>query len=106
MDLCKKLLLAIYRSAVLVTKSLTILIVFHLYLTILSQNSSTAQMIFPVPELVSWVSKLTTLLPGDIILTGTPPGVGVFQKPPQFLQPGDVVQCYVENIGTISNRVV
>ena len=70
------------------------------------QNSSTAQLLFGVGELVSWVSKLTTLLPGDLILTGTPPGVGAFMKPPQFLAPGDLVECWVEGIGTIANRVV
>jgi len=70
------------------------------------QSSSTGQLLFGVGELVSWVSKLTTLLPGDLILTGTPPGVGAFMKPPQFLAPGDLVECWVEGIGTIANRVV
>jgi len=73
---------------------------------VIKQNSNTSNLVFGVPELVSWVSQLTTLLPGDIILTGTPPGVGVFMKPPQFLHPGDVVKCWVQNIGTIENTVV
>jgi len=73
---------------------------------VIKQNSNTSNLVFGVPELVSWVSQLTTLLPGDLILTGTPPGVGVFMKPPQFLHPGDVVKCWVQNIGTIENTVV
>ena len=62
---------------------------------------------FGVPEVISWVTQFMTLLPGDIILTGTPPGVGAFIKPkPHFLKVGDVVECQVENIGTIVNKVV
>ena len=56
--------------------------------------------------LVSWVSQVVTLLPGDVILTGTPPGVGVFMKPPQFLKRGDVVECFIEGIGSTVNKVV
>ena len=52
------------------------------------------------------VSIFTTLYPGDIILTGTPPGVGAFMKPPQFLKVGDVVECSVEKIGTVVNKIV
>jgi len=71
------------------------------------QDSNTAQFVFGVDEVVSWVSKFTTLLPGDIILTGTPPGVGAFQKPvPQFLKVGDTVECKVEKIGSVFNKVV
>jgi len=70
------------------------------------QNSNTGQLIFKIPFLISWISKLCTLLPGDIILTGTPPGVGAFMKPPQWLKPGDQVECYIQNIGTITNKVV
>jgi 2-keto-4-pentenoate hydratase/2-oxohepta-3-ene-1,7-dioic acid hydratase in catechol pathway len=47
-----------------------------------------------------------TLLPGDVILTGTPPGVGCFRKPPLFLKPGDVVTCEIDGIGAITNTVV
>jgi 2-keto-4-pentenoate hydratase/2-oxohepta-3-ene-1,7-dioic acid hydratase in catechol pathway len=70
------------------------------------QDSNTKQLVFGIPEVVAWVSQFTTLLPGDIILTGTPPGVGVFKKPPQFLKKGDVVECKVEKIGSIVNKVV
>lgn len=70
------------------------------------QNSNTAQLIFKIPFLISWISKLCTLLPGDIILTGTPPGVGAFMKPPQWLKPGDEVECYIQDIGKITNKVV
>jgi len=63
--------------------------------------------VFNVSDVISWITRFTTLFPGDIILTGTPPGVGAFQKPePQFLKVGDVVQCYVEKIGTITNKIV
>ncbi|XP_032794648.1 fumarylacetoacetate hydrolase domain-containing protein 2 [Daphnia magna] len=70
------------------------------------QNSTTAQLVHGVYDCVAWLSKFCTLLPGDIILTGTPPGVGVFAKPPQFLKSGDVVECEVENIGIIRNSVI
>jgi len=70
------------------------------------QNSNTRQMVFGVGEVVAWVSQFSTLLPGDIILTGTPPGVGAFQKPPMFLKKGDQVECWVEGIGSVRNRVV
>lgn len=64
------------------------------------QDSSTAQMIFGVRTLVSYVSQFMTLLPGDIITTGTPPGVGLGFKPPKFLRPGDVVELGVEGLGS------
>ena len=48
---------------------------------------------------------MCTLLPGDVILTGTPPGVGFFAKPPQFLKSGDVVECEIEKIGILRNQV-
>lgn len=73
---------------------------------VVKQDSNTKQLVFGVAEVVSWVSQFTTLLPGDIILTGTPPGVGVFMKPPQFLQKGDVVECKIEKIGSITNKIV
>ena len=50
------------------------------------QNSNTKQLVFKTEEVVEWCSKFATLLPGDVILTGTPPGVGVFMKPPIFLK--------------------
>lgn len=70
------------------------------------QNSNTNQLVFKTEELISWCSKFFTLLPGDVILTGTPPGVGVFMKPPLFLKKGDVVECFIEKIGKITNKVV
>jgi 2,4-didehydro-3-deoxy-L-rhamnonate hydrolase len=66
----------------------------------LIQNSSTQQMIFGIRTLVSYVSQFMTLLPGDVITTGTPPGVGLGFKPPKFLQPGDVVELGVEGLGS------
>ena len=70
------------------------------------QNSNTSQFVFGVDEVISWVSQFSTLLPGDIILTGTPPGVGAFMKPPQWLKVGDVVECKIENIGSVVNKIV
>ncbi|NWQ84736.1 FAHD2 protein, partial [Columbina picui] len=52
------------------------------------QDSSTSQLIFPLPKLIAWVSRFVTLVPGDILLTGTPAGVGFFRKPPVFLKVG------------------
>lgn len=52
------------------------------------------------------VTLPVTVLPGDVILTGTPPGVGCFRKPPLFLKPGDVVTCEIDGIGAITNTVV
>lgn len=70
------------------------------------QDSSTNQMIFQTASLVAFVSRFMTLKPGDLILTGTPPGVGVFRKPPEFLKKGDVVVCEIDQIGRIENKVV
>ena len=72
----------------------------------MKQDSNTSQFVFNVSDVISWVSIFTTLYPGDIILTGTPPGVGAFMKPPQFLGVGDVVECSVEKIGTVVNKIV
>jgi 2,4-didehydro-3-deoxy-L-rhamnonate hydrolase len=70
------------------------------------QNSSTAQMIFGVAELVSYVSQFMTLLPGDVISTGTPHGVGLGMKPPQYLKVGDVVELGIEGLGESRQMVV
>ncbi|XP_041643317.1 fumarylacetoacetate hydrolase domain-containing protein 2A isoform X2 [Cheilinus undulatus] len=70
------------------------------------QSSNTDQMIFKTEALVAWVSKFVTLTPGDVVLTGTPPGVGVFRKPPVFLKRGDIVECQIDQIGSIINKVV
>ena len=61
-------------------------------------------MIFPVAELIEWLSRGMTLEPGDIIATGTPSGVGFFRKPPIFLRPGDLVETEVEGLGVLHNR--
>ena len=64
------------------------------------QNSNTNQLIFKIPTLVSYLSQFMTLLPGDIISTGTPPGVGLGFNPPIYLKEGDVVELGIENLGT------
>lgn len=70
------------------------------------QDSNTRFMIFPVARLIEELSLAMTLLPGDILLTGTPEGVGYARTPPEFLRPGDEVTVSVEGVGEISNRVV
>jgi len=70
------------------------------------QASSTREMIFDVASIVSILSRGMTLQPGDVIATGTPSGVGFARNPPEFLRPGDVVECEIERIGLIRNRVV
>jgi 2-keto-4-pentenoate hydratase/2-oxohepta-3-ene-1,7-dioic acid hydratase in catechol pathway len=70
------------------------------------QNSNTSEFIFKIPALIDWLSRGMTLLPGDIVSTGTPSGVGFARKPPEFLRPGDVVECEIDGLGTIRNRVV
>lgn len=69
------------------------------------QSSNTNRMIFSIRRLVSFISQNMTLLPGTIILTGTPEGCGFKRVPPVFLRDGDVVTCAIENIGTLVNRV-
>ncbi|MBO9792029.1 MULTISPECIES: fumarylacetoacetate hydrolase family protein [Xanthomonas] len=63
------------------------------------QNGSTRTMVFGVAELVSHISRYMTLMPGDVISTGTPPGVGLGQKPPVYLKPGDVMELEIEGLG-------
>jgi 2-keto-4-pentenoate hydratase/2-oxohepta-3-ene-1,7-dioic acid hydratase in catechol pathway len=70
------------------------------------QSARTSQMIVDVPSAIEYFSSFTTLRPGDVIATGTPGGVGFARKPPVWLQPGDVVEVTIEEIGTIRNRVV
>lgn len=71
------------------------------------QNSNTAQMIFNVPQIISYLSQFMTLLPGDIISTGTPPGVGLGIKPePIYLKPGDTIELGVEGLGTQKQSAV
>lgn len=69
------------------------------------QDSNTTEMIFKIPYLIEYISRTCTLLPGDIISTGTPDGVGVFMKPPVFLKPGDVVEVEIDGIGCLRNPV-
>jgi acylpyruvate hydrolase len=70
------------------------------------QDAWTSDMVFPVPFLISYISSLATLEPGDIILTGTPAGIGCNQKPQVFLQPGYHVSVQIDGIGTLTNIVV
>ncbi|MDQ1079605.1 fumarylacetoacetate hydrolase family protein [Pseudoroseomonas cervicalis] len=69
------------------------------------QDASTADLIFDVPELIETISRSMALLPGDVIATGTPEGVGIGFRPPRFLREGDVVECAIEGIGRIRNRL-
>ena len=70
------------------------------------QKARTSDLIFPVPELVSRLSHIVTLWPGDLIFTGTPSGVGYARTPPRFLHAGDVLTSYIEGIGELRNRCV
>jgi 2-keto-4-pentenoate hydratase/2-oxohepta-3-ene-1,7-dioic acid hydratase in catechol pathway len=70
------------------------------------QKSTTSQMIFDVPTLVSYCSEFMTLLPGDVISTGTPAGVGLGMKPPAYLKPGDLVELGIEGLGQARQKVV
>ncbi|HST98423.1 MAG TPA: fumarylacetoacetate hydrolase family protein, partial [Geodermatophilus sp.] len=65
------------------------------------QRSRTSQMVFPVPELIEYLSRTVELFPGDVLFTGTPPGVGVGRTPPRFLGPGDVLRSHVDGIGEL-----
>jgi 2,4-didehydro-3-deoxy-L-rhamnonate hydrolase len=70
------------------------------------QTGNTATMIFGCAHLVAYISRFVTLLPGDLITTGTPPGVGMGMKPPRFLVPGDVMTLGIDRLGTQTQRVV
>lgn len=70
------------------------------------QNYNTTHMIFSVPRLVEFISQYLTMEPGDLIFTGTPPGVGLGMKPPRFLKAGDQVEVWIEKIGSLLNSVV
>jgi 2-keto-4-pentenoate hydratase/2-oxohepta-3-ene-1,7-dioic acid hydratase in catechol pathway len=72
----------------------------------LRQDASTSDMIFPVAELIAFLSGSTTLEPGTVILTGTPSGVGMGSDPPRWLTPGDSVSIAIEGIGTLTNPVM
>jgi 2-keto-4-pentenoate hydratase/2-oxohepta-3-ene-1,7-dioic acid hydratase in catechol pathway len=70
------------------------------------QVGTTADMIFRIPQLIEHVSAVIALEPGDMLITGTPAGVGVFRDPPVFLEPGDRVVVEAEGIGRVGNPVV
>jgi 2-keto-4-pentenoate hydratase/2-oxohepta-3-ene-1,7-dioic acid hydratase in catechol pathway len=70
------------------------------------QESTTSQLIFGVDETIAYLSQIFTLEPGDLIFTGTPPGVGMARKPPVWLQPGDVVEVEIDGLGILRNSVV
>jgi 2-keto-4-pentenoate hydratase/2-oxohepta-3-ene-1,7-dioic acid hydratase in catechol pathway len=70
------------------------------------QDARTTDLIFDVPQLITELSAVVPLLPGDVIFTGTPAGIGVVRKPPRFLQSGDTLQSWIEGIGTIRNNIV
>jgi 2,4-didehydro-3-deoxy-L-rhamnonate hydrolase len=81
----------------------------HMWLTVNGksmQNGSTSTMIFDVPFLVHYVSQFMTLLPGDVISTGTPPGVALGMKEPQYLKAGDVVELGIEGLGSSKQTLV
>lgn len=69
------------------------------------QNGSTRTMVFQVPFLVSHISQFMTLMPGDVITTGTPPGVGMGMKPPRYLKPGDSIRVEIQGLGVQNQRV-
>src|SRR5262249_38130561 len=68
--------------------------------------SNTSKMVFGVAEVIAYVTRTITLEPGDLIATGTPAGVGVFRKPPLFMQPGDEITIEIEGLGSLINPVV
>ncbi|SEB20520.1 fumarylacetoacetate hydrolase family protein [Variovorax sp. YR216] len=70
------------------------------------QSSHTGHMIFSIPKLISYASTIFTLVPGDVIATGTPAGVGWSKKPPRFMKPGDVCEVEIEGIGVLRNPIV
>ncbi len=70
------------------------------------QDSSTKELIFRIPELVAHLSEVFTFEPGDVVSTGTPPGVGLGHKPPRWLKPGETMTVFIEGIGELTNRCV
>jgi 2-keto-4-pentenoate hydratase/2-oxohepta-3-ene-1,7-dioic acid hydratase in catechol pathway len=69
------------------------------------QHAGVSDLIFDVPALIAYITTFTALAPGDVIVTGTPGGVGQYRKPPTFLDPGDVVEVEITSIGTLVNPV-
>ena len=81
----------------------------HLWLTLNGkklQDSSTSDFIFNIPHMVSYISRFMTLLPGDVISTGTPAGVGLGFNPPVYLKPGDVMELGIDGLGTAKQHVI
>lgn len=72
----------------------------------LLQDGNSGQMVFEIPEILSYLSRVVTLRPGDVVSTGTPPGSGHWRKPPRYLQPGNRVKVEVGTLGTLENPVV
>ncbi|MEZ5923143.1 MAG: fumarylacetoacetate hydrolase family protein [Hyphomicrobiaceae bacterium] len=72
----------------------------------LRQSDTTASMAFPIAELIAYISSFTTLMPGDLIATGTPTGAGARFDPPRWLKPGDIVEVMVEGVGRLRNSVI
>jgi len=70
------------------------------------QSSNTSLLVFSIPDLIAWISQGTTMEPGDVILTGTPGGVGAARTPPRWLEDGDEVAITIEGVGTLRNPVV
>ncbi len=70
------------------------------------QDSTTANMVFGVAELIAYITRTITLEPGDLIATGTPAGVGAFRDPPVFMQPGDEITIEIEGLGSLTNPVI
>lgn len=73
---------------------------------VIKQQSNTSKMYYSIREVISFASRAFTLVPGDVILTGTPAGVGVFRDPPEFLTDGDIVEAEVESVGVLRNQCV
>ena len=70
------------------------------------QDSTTANMVFGVAEIIEYVTRVITLEPGDLVATGTPAGVGAFRKPPVWMQPGDEITIEIEGLGSLTNPVI
>ena len=70
------------------------------------QDARTSDLVFSVPRLIAELSSVLPLLPGDVIFTGTPAGVGFARQPPRALQPGNLLETWIEGIGTMRNRCV
>ena len=72
----------------------------------LRQNGYTGDMIFSVVHCLSYISRFMTLLPGDVVATGTPSGVAMGMNPPKYLEPGDLVEVGIDGIGSMTQRIV